>query len=57
MSILEIDALRGVDKFSGENFNLWKFKVKMILAKKDLWEIVEGSEERPEDPRRRLPLW
>ena len=38
---------KGVDKFDGVNFHLKKFKMEMVLAEKDLWEIVEGSEEPP----------
>ena len=34
-----------VDKFDGMNFHLWKFKMQMVLAEKELWEIVKGSEE------------
>ncbi len=25
-----------IDKFNGENFGMWKFKMEMILAEKDL---------------------
>ena len=34
-----------VDKFDGMNFHLWKFKMEMVMAKKELSEIVDGSEE------------
>ena len=33
-----------LDKFSGDNFNLYKLKLEMVMSTKDLWEIVEGSE-------------
>ena len=36
-----------VDKFSGDNFSLFKFKMEMILDEKDLWDIVEGTEKAP----------
>lgn len=39
--------LRVMDKFSGENFGLWKFKMEMLLSEKDLWDIVDGSEVAP----------
>ena len=43
-----------VDKFDGVIFHLWKFKMEMVMAEKELWEIVDGSEEPPHstsDPR------
>ena len=33
-----------VGKFGGNNFNLYKFKLKMVLSTKCFWEIVEGLE-------------
>ena len=41
------ESLTLVDKFNGENFSLWKFKMEMVLASKELWDIVDGSEEAP----------
>src|SRR4051812_26864353 len=38
-----------IDKFGGDNFHLWKFKMRMILEEKDLWTIVNGTENRPAD--------
>jgi len=43
----EGESARVIDKFNGENFNLWKFKMEMVLASMDLWKIVDGSEEVP----------
>lgn len=37
-----------VEKFTGENFHLWKFKLMMLLEKHDLWGIVDGTEVLPE---------
>jgi len=37
--------MRLIGKFYGDNFNLWKFKMEMILSEKDLWEIVEDNKE------------
>jgi len=31
----EGEGVRLIDKFNGENFNLWKFKIEMILAEKN----------------------
>ena len=43
------DNLPMVDKFNGNNFDLWKFKMEMVLAAKDLWDIVDKSESPPSD--------
>jgi len=45
--MFEGENTRIIDKFNGENFNLWKFKMEMVLASIDLSEIVDGSEETP----------
>jgi len=47
MASFEGESARVIDKFNGENFNLWKFKMEMVLASMDLWEIVDGYEEGP----------
>jgi hypothetical protein len=47
MASFEGESARVIDKFNGENFNLWKFKMEMVLASMDLWEIVDGLEEAP----------
>ena len=36
-----------MDKFDGVNFDLSKFKIEMVMAEKELWDIVEDSEEPP----------
>ena len=43
MTSLEGESSKVVDKFDGVNFHLWKFKMEMVLAQKELWEIVEGN--------------
>ena len=35
---------RVIEKFDGEDFHIWKFKMQMILEEKDLWEVVEGPD-------------
>lgn len=47
MAASDSEGLRIVDKFNGENFSLWKFKMEMVLSSKELWDIVDGSEEPP----------
>ena len=47
MASFEGEGPKVVDKFDGVNFHLWKFKMEMVIAEKELWEIVEGSEKAP----------
>jgi hypothetical protein len=35
------------DKFDRMNVHLWKFKLEIQMAEKDLYEIVDGSEKPP----------
>eukprot|EP00794_Sanderia_malayensis_P015603 gene15603-17175_t len=41
------DLTPRIEKFEGNNFNLWKFKMQMVLEDKDLWTIVSGEEIGP----------
>lgn len=43
MASFESEATRVIDNFNGGNFKLWKFKIKMLLAFMDLWDIVDAS--------------
>ena len=45
MASFESKAARINNKFNGRNLNLWKFKMEMLLASMDLWDIVERFEE------------
>ena len=47
MASFEIDYSKVVDKFEGVNFHLLEFKMEMVMAEKELWDIVEGSEQFP----------
>jgi hypothetical protein len=47
MALYESETPHVVDKFNGDNFSLFKFKMEMILDEKDLWDIVEGTEKAP----------
>ncbi|KAH9192609.1 hypothetical protein AeNC1_005421 [Aphanomyces euteiches] len=38
------DSTMKINKFDGDNFHLWKFKMMMVLGEKDLWDIVSGLE-------------
>jgi hypothetical protein len=44
MASSDSEGLRLVEKFNGDNFSLWKFKMEMVLSSKELWDIVDGSE-------------
>lgn len=47
MCFSEGEGITMVDKFYGKNFNIYKFKIEMFLATKDLSNIVGGSETPP----------
>lgn len=50
MTSFDSEAVTLIDKFNGENFNLWKSKIRMLLASMDIWNIVDISEKtRPSD--------
>jgi hypothetical protein len=36
-----------MDKFHKEKCSLWKFKIEMVLASMDLWDIVDKSKKAP----------
>lgn len=36
MASFEGERARVTNKFNGENFNLWKFKIEMLLASLDI---------------------
>ncbi|OAE20919.1 hypothetical protein AXG93_3256s1660 [Marchantia polymorpha subsp. ruderalis] len=47
MASFEDKSAKTIDKFHGERFNLWKFKIEMLLASMDLWDIIDGSKKSP----------
>jgi hypothetical protein len=36
-----------IAKLDEQNYHTWSFKAQMILEEKDLWDVVNGDEERP----------
>ena len=38
-----VDFAPKMEPFDGTNYTLWKFKMKMFLMSKGLWEDVDGS--------------
>ncbi|HVX00095.1 MAG TPA: DUF4219 domain-containing protein, partial [Candidatus Babeliaceae bacterium] len=40
-------SLYTIDKLNNNNFSAWKFRMRMILIDRGLWEIVDGSQVAP----------
>lgn len=53
----ETSDLRNITEFDGQNFQLWKFQARAILAAHDLLSIVEGVEVKPETPDNSRNVW
>ncbi|CAI7860030.1 unnamed protein product [Closterium sp. NIES-53] len=45
----------GLDKFNGNNFTKWSFKMENIFDHYDLLEVMEGTEKRPENNPEKSP--
>ncbi|CAI7847580.1 unnamed protein product [Closterium sp. NIES-53] len=45
----------GLDKFNGDNFAEWSFKIENIFDHYDLLEVMEGTEKRPENDPEKSP--
>src|ERR1700677_5040340 len=46
-----------IDKLTGDNYPLWKFKMQLILEDKDVFSVVDGTDKKPTDTSARLPDW
>ena len=42
LSSMDASSLR-ISKFDGTNFHAWKFKMRMVLEERDLWEVASGE--------------
>lgn len=49
----EIIDIKNLTKFSGANFQAWKFQMRAILVSNDILNHVEGIEEMPNDEARK----
>ena len=43
MASFQNEDTRIIDKFNEGKFNLWKFKIKLLLVPMDLWDSVDWS--------------
>ena len=43
----EMEDKRAIAKLNSENYQTWKFQMKMVLMESDLWSCVEPGEEPP----------
>ncbi len=49
MSSFQMKSLKVMDNFDGDNFYLWKFKMRMMLSKHGLWKFVDESATLPSE--------
>ncbi len=45
----QMESLKVIKKFDGDNFRLWKFKMCMMFSKHGLWKFVDGSATLPSE--------
>lgn len=46
-----------VEKLNGNNYATWKFRVRMLLIRDDVWDIVDGTELSPEESPVEIAKW
>ena len=50
-------SIHSIEKLDSTNYHAWKFKMQMVLVDKDLWDIIEGSGEEPEEESSERKSW
>ena len=43
VGVMEDEVKLRVDRFNGQNFQLWKMQMEDYLYQKDLWKSLEGK--------------
>ena len=51
MASFDNDDARIIDKFNGWNFNIWKFKIKMLLANPSMIHLLIQIPSVEEEPK------
>jgi hypothetical protein len=44
-----MESLNVLEKSDGGNFHLWKFKMRMMLSKHELWKFVDENATLPSE--------
>ena len=44
-----MDKLTTIPKFEGPEFHTWQIKIQLLLIERDLWSIVNGTIQKPQD--------
>src|SRR5215469_14554113 len=57
MSTSTNSSIHSIDKLDGTNYHAWKYKIQMVLIDKDLWEVVDETEKKPENDNNGAAAW
>jgi hypothetical protein len=45
MLSFQMESLKVMQKFDGDNFHLWKFKICMMLSKHGFWKFINAMQQ------------